>query len=389
MLHMKEYNISRERIREAYIAGMANEDVKLSVGELILKYGHPLERHEVVTEDGYILTMFRIPKKGPVVFLMHGLLGSADDFVIGGPEVSLAYLLANDGYDVWLGNARGNKHSRRHISLNSSEPIFWEFSWHEIGFYDLPAMIDYTLNITNKKSLYYVGHSQGTTSFFVMGSLRPEYNEKIILMIALAPAAYMSHTKSPLVRLLAPISSTINTVLKSLGIHEYLPNSPIVRTLISILCDTEQMAGVLCMYILMMFSGLTSEINITVLPVLIGHVPSGGSINQVLHYVQEVKSGKFRQFDHGNDGNMVKYGRKTPPSYPLEKISVPIYLVYSGNDLLCQQEDIYKLCGKLKNCTDIYRISDEYQFNHLDFVWSKHFKSLVYERILKQLWKFT
>lgn len=72
-----------------------------------------------------------------------------------------------------------------------------------MGIYDLPAMIDYTLNITNSKEIYYIGHSQGTTSFFVMCSERPEYNEKIKLMIALAPVAFMSNVKNPFLQVMS------------------------------------------------------------------------------------------------------------------------------------------------------------------------------------------
>jgi lysosomal acid lipase/cholesteryl ester hydrolase len=51
----------------------------------------------VTTEDGYILTMHRIPysPKSPaapnksVVFLQHGLLGSSADWIILGPKKSL------------------------------------------------------------------------------------------------------------------------------------------------------------------------------------------------------------------------------------------------------------------------------------------------------------
>lgn len=76
-------------------------------------------------------------------------------------------------------------------------------SWHEIGAYDLPAMIDYVLKVTGEQQVVYIGHSQGTTSFFVMGSVRPEYNDKIKLAIALAPIGYMSNMTNPFFKVLS------------------------------------------------------------------------------------------------------------------------------------------------------------------------------------------
>lgn len=71
------------------------------------------------------------------------------------------YYLYDNGYDVWMGNARGNRYSRNHTSLNpNSDGQFWNFSWHEIGMYDLPAMINYVLEETNFEKLGYFGHSQ-------------------------------------------------------------------------------------------------------------------------------------------------------------------------------------------------------------------------------------
>lgn len=168
------------------------------------------------TEDGYLLELHRIPyslkapkdaKRQPV-FLMHGLLDSSSTWVLMGPDNALAYLLADAGYDVWMGNARGNRYSRKHVTLNPdgnrrNRQRFWKFSWHDIGTIDLPTMIDFILETTGFEKLHYIGHSQGTTSFFVMASEQPEYNKKIILMQALAPIAYMRNLRSPIGRSLA------------------------------------------------------------------------------------------------------------------------------------------------------------------------------------------
>lgn len=113
------------------------------------------------------------------------------------------YLLADQGYDVWMGNNRGNTYSKKHIKYTPSDSKFWDFSWHEIGIYDLPSMIDFVLEKTGQTQVYYIGHSQGTTSFFVMCSEKPEYNAKIRAQFSLAPIAYMNHMTSPLLKIIS------------------------------------------------------------------------------------------------------------------------------------------------------------------------------------------
>lgn len=145
---------------------------------------------------------------------MHGLMDSSAGSIIMGPYNGLGYLLADLGYDVWLGNARGNRYSREHTEFDpdgdrNHRRQFWDFSWHEIGVVDVPTMIDYVLTVTGFKRLQYIGHSQGTTSYFVMCSELPEYNDKIISMHALAPVAFMSNLHSPLAQAAASILNTL------------------------------------------------------------------------------------------------------------------------------------------------------------------------------------
>lgn len=101
---------------------------------------------------------------------------------------------------MFLGNFRGSEPSRQHTHLDPDgrdQADYWSFSWHEMGFYDLPSSIDYILNETKFEKLNYIGFSQGTISFFVMASLRPEYNDKIIEANLLAPVTSLKGIRNP------------------------------------------------------------------------------------------------------------------------------------------------------------------------------------------------
>lgn len=157
------------------------------------------------------------PGKIPV-FLMHGILDTSATWVLMGPEQALGYLLADRGYDVWMGNARGNRYSRNHVSNDpdgwrGDRRKFWDFSWHNIGVKDVPNMIEYVTSKTGQRKMHYIGHSQGTTAFFVMAAERPEYNDRIITMQAFAPITFMSNLKNPFLRAAVLLLNTLDVSL--------------------------------------------------------------------------------------------------------------------------------------------------------------------------------
>ncbi|XP_063627480.1 lipase 1-like [Cydia splendana] len=289
--------------------------------ELSRQCGFNAEEFDVITEDGYILKLFHIRGKKKPVLLVHGIGDTSNTWVLRGNK-SLAIALAREGYDVWTGNVRGNRYGRKHVHLNpDTDETFWDFSFHEIGYYDWPAMIDRVLKETNETKLCAIAHSQGSTSFLVLSSLRPEYNQKIELLIALAPVAFLDHT-GPVVASLVKRGPVILTTLKTLRINELFADHNAEKKLIELLCSQGVLGENICSVVpLGMIGGYNPDgIELEFVSVIFNQYPAGTSRKALEHYTQIFLSGKFAQFDYGPVKNRRVYGNVTPLEYDLSKI---------------------------------------------------------------------
>lgn len=366
------------------------EDTYLNFTELTSKYGYPTEEHTVTTDDGYILRVFRIlPKcngtrKGLPVVTMHGIYDSSDEYILPGPETGLGYILSRNCYDVWAANHRGNVYSRQHVRLNpNTDPEFWEYTFDEHGYFDIPAIVDYVLNATQQTKLNYIGHSQGTTDFFVMASLKPEYNAKIQVSINVAPVAYMRHIRSFIPKLISPAHVLIRAILNELGLRELLGRQQIVHFVSEFLCQfaPEDVCG----------TGLTlttgykrGYIKPRNLAIVFGHLISGISSKDLIHYAQLIATGRFQRFDDGMAENLKKYGTVIPPEYDVSKITSAVVLICARNDFVSELEDIAILRSKLQNVVEYYVVPDPY-WSHNDHFYARKAPKLVFSKILEQL----
>lgn len=389
----------KSNVETVEISRSTCDECDMDTIQLIRYNGYNAERHTVITEDGYILVLHRIPGKiqGEYyeggssrcpVLLQHGLLGSSSDWVMQPPHRSLAYLLSDYGYDVWLGNARGNTYSRRHVKLNVKQAKFWRFSWDEMGRYDMPAVIDYILNTTNSRQICYVGHSMGTTMFWVMMHYHPKYNDKIRVMQALAPIAKVSHMKSP-IRVIAPFANDIHKISEFFGLRDFLPNNAWVKLLAKYFCKASVPTRYLCTNVIFLLAGYDSvQLNSTTLPVILSHTPAGTSTQTVVHFAQQVNSDAFLQFDWGRKENLDRYGQATPPKYNLSRVNCPVQLYRADNDILADSTDVQWLASQLPNLNDTYLVPFK-RFNHIDFVWAEDADMILYGELLKTLNSFS
>lgn len=157
--------------------------------EKVINAGFEFEEYTVVTDDGYILSLWRVPRRlgekpsnvrKPII-LQHGVLDDSWTWFALNSTNCLPIMLAERNYDVWIPNSRGNMFSIGHLDpgMDSKKfwSKFWNFTWHEMAKYDLPAFVKFIKDKTGWEKLIWVGHSQGTFQFFISYLINPEFME--------------------------------------------------------------------------------------------------------------------------------------------------------------------------------------------------------------------
>ncbi|CAL8139217.1 unnamed protein product [Prunus armeniaca] len=347
--------------------------------------GYTCQEHEVTTADGYILGLQRIPNgrsgnetadKLPVL-LQHGVFLDASSWLLNPPDQALPFILADNGFDVWLVNSRGTSPSRGHTSLSPKDPAYWDWSWDELVAYDLPASFQYVNNQTGHK-LHYVGHSLGTLTALAAFS-----EEKLLNLLRsaalLSPVAYLGHISSLILRPAVDIFAAEK--LKLLGWLEF-PNGQI-QQLVEFICTTR---GIDCSNLLAAIGGPNCCLNSSSIDALVEHDPQPTATKNLIHLSQIVRKGTVEMYDYGlEDTNIKHYKKPTPPVYNMANIpkDVPLFLSYGGRDSIADVSDVGILLDKLRD-HDRDKLVVEYreEYAHVDFIMSVNANQVVYGPLL-------
>jgi len=159
--------------------------------------------------------------------MQHGIEADMMQWVYHDASVAPAFVLARAGYDVWLGNNRGNRFSQTHETLDPKKKEYWQFTWEELGTKDTPAVMDYITKTTGAAKINYIGHSEGTTQVMAGASLTPEvYTEKINHAVFLAPVTTFRGSTNKGLHFFADFGlGALQTILELAGQYNLIPYS--------------------------------------------------------------------------------------------------------------------------------------------------------------------
>jgi len=344
----------------------------LNITSYIVECGYSFEVHTTTTWDGYELILHRIgnyqsPFGKSAVLLVHGLTDASAGFCLNGQGKSLPFLLVDAGYDVFLGNNRGNGYSMNNIDCGPDDDDFWDFSWDEMALIDFPQMINYVCETTLNEQISYVGHSQGTIQAFAGLISNSSIALKLNVFIALAPVAYVGRITVAAWKALADLS--VFQIL-SLGLQEFsIPEAS--HTVLSAICEVSSLTNLLrnaCLFGSEVLYGQDSYFNSSRSGFYIGYEPFPTSVKNMEHWTQGINNGLFQKFDYGSNGNMAIYGQSTPPAYSFARYptNLPTILVTGGIDGLADPADVQQLKSELdsSNVNFIEIHNDDY--GHLD-----------------------
>lgn len=385
-------------------------DLYRSIDEIIESRGFKWEEHYIQSSDGYILKTFRIinpyvkdRKSLKPILLHHGFQCSGSVWLVAsngrlendGKYVeddqngkignSLGFVLASQGYDVWLANFRGNIYSRNHTTMQIDDLKFWNFTIDDMTAKDFPAQIEYIRKETGKKTLAYIGHSQGNYMMFNLFASQPQYSQFIKPHIALSPVTYFTRFEASL-KYLGPIKKQILMLQpRDFGTH-------ILRKLgIPRLCANPMLQQNVCYWIYwILFGSPREQIDFSRMPIYYDNVGHGSGTRNLIHLLQHVAQPSY--YDHSIESstrNVQLYGREYPPMYKYSKInSTDIALIYTHRDWFNHLADIYLLKDNLNvQLVDDFMVPDK-TWNHMELVWGKNVGTVVNARILQILNKY-
>ncbi|CAK9436871.1 uncharacterized protein LODBEIA_P13930 [Lodderomyces beijingensis] len=437
-----------------------------NINDLVSPQGYVAREHVVTTKDGYLLVVHKLEKAnnevggsgvgsvhsgapgsgGQIVYFHHGLLTNSELWVLGtSKEKTLPFLLVDMGYEVWLGNNRGNKYSKKHLKLSSLSAEFWDFSLDEFAYFDIPDTLQYIQDYSSYKSscksqlqlfdymrqnfendsesstqcptpiphfnssstllsgtsnstgppreIIYIGFSQGCSQLIASLALYPSLNGKIKQFIGLSPAIVPTPSPNAIVQLVVEQTAMDNSFLYSLfGHRAILPSVSFWQMMFGPWLYTK----VVDRSLVTLFGWTGKNISPQQKAKGYPYMFSNTSVKSLIHWFQILHAGRFQMFEEtGGFGrtnlscisnhSKLKGTRVTP--FPIsDHLDVPFMLFCGDKDILVDADVTRRLIvdsnPKMKDQLEIVMCPG---YEHMDTLWGDEVFQDVFSKILRKL----
>ena len=342
-----------------------NDELEYYYKDYIKSMGYKLEEYEVITEDGYKLTLWHIVpisevNINKVVYMQPGCVCTSWVFFQNGKN-SLPFMLIDEGYDVWIGNSRGTIFSAGHVSKDPSDwnGDYWDYSMDENVKYDLPSSIDYVKQTTGATKVNYIGHSMGTTIFYMLYMNNPSYIEdsinKFVSLGSVPNIAYTTLLPIDILDKIYKILEMSRPITKAISLNVGQ------RNMLSYICKSKPK---MCKNVFETFSSLfpTNRINFETLYPFLYYYPGGTNSNTLLHWSQIHQQKKLVYYNP--DYDKTKDAKEYDTSI-LKKWKIKAFIQRSDCDSFSTYEDVTELYEVIEDKSYITLV-DTISYGHTD-----------------------
>ncbi|KAM6203816.1 lipase member M-like [Sarcoramphus papa] len=249
--------------------------------------------------------------------VQHGLVLDGSNWVSSFPNSSLGFILADAGYDVWIGNSRGSSWSRRHLNFSVDQEEFWDFrlgEWMHLAFlagyeeFNREKLLTQPGDLHSKQDTLKDSPSDRTLRTLHLLCLNPELGQ-------------LPHCYAAL--LWVPRDGQLQTPAQTSG---------------------------LCW----------------------GKDPHGCASPMT------AKTGEFKQFDYG-EKNKEKYNQTSTPFYRIEDMMVPTALWSGGEDWVNPPPETQRLLPRITNVVHHEHFPD---WNHWYHIWGLDAPQRLYRQMV-------
>lgn len=405
--------------------------------QILSRSGYNYVNHYVVADDGYITQLVRIinpladPRKlkQPPVMLMHGgiidmtayLWASAiQHFPEPWPSTSfdgskrssnrsLAMMLANRGFDVWLVGTRGSdEQNKGHIKIprqnarqgkratglkiddakpeyvqiledllgpllepqnsdKKNDIDYYNYTMNEIIDYEIPRQIDKVLEVTGAKQVSLLALSISTPLVFPLLASNTTYASKVLNHISMMPIINSRGGNLATQFVFRSLCLDLPPKLGTLLFTDLLTSRPLRKFLVNAFRDTQKRYA-LYKILVSILTGASAKYNTWLEMPIVGHIFMPIGFKHVQHFCQVLKAERYQKFDYGKEGNIRAYGQAEPPVYDISDLHIENFMIAQGtNDNLAPQASVQQIVDQVKRPKLRKRVIVP-RYSHLDML---------------------